>query len=72
MDHEQWSIVESLKFKERGCSSTQRLAICSDWLLKTYLSTVIKRNIEDKTLYLHVTPPLRNTLLAVAGPFSSL
>jgi hypothetical protein len=36
-----------------------RLAICSGWLLKTYLSTVTKRNSEDKTLYLHFTQPLQ-------------
>jgi hypothetical protein len=29
--------------------AANRLAICSGWLLKTYLSTVTKRNNEDKT-----------------------
>ncbi|MCA6429770.1 MAG: hypothetical protein IM613_10105, partial [Cytophagales bacterium] len=37
----------------------QRLAICSGWLLKTYLSTVTKRNSEDETFYPRVTQPLQ-------------
>src|SRR5690606_15695471 len=40
-------------------NALQRLAICSGWLLKTYLSTVTKRNSEDKTLYLHLIQPLQ-------------
>jgi hypothetical protein len=43
----------------------QRLAICSGWLLKTYLSTVTKRNSKDKTFYLHFTQPLQ--IAAVTG-----
>jgi hypothetical protein len=39
---------------------TQRLAICSGWFLKkTHLSTVTKRNSEDKTFSLHITQPLQ-------------
>jgi hypothetical protein len=47
----------------------QRLAICSGWLLKAYLSTVTKRNSEDKTLYLHFTQPLQ---IAFVGSRCSL
>jgi hypothetical protein len=38
------------------------------WLaLKTYLSTVTKRNNEDKTLYLHVTQPLQIAFVVERG-----
>jgi len=44
------------------------LAICSGWLLKTYLSTVTKRNSEDKTFYLHVTQPLQIAAVTACAP----
>jgi len=51
------SRTEDAHFVRLHCQ--QRLAICSGWLLKTYLSTVTKRNSEDKTFYLHVIQPLQ-------------
>jgi len=55
--------ISMYDFSSKNCA--QRLAICSGWLLKPYLSTVTKRNSEDKRFYQHITQPLQ--IAAVAG-----